>query len=93
MSTLFRVSACLSASQTVCPAPVARASHARTLINVNPFSCLCVHACLSHASGTYLPFALNHMRLCRTDFDVFESVVVFKKNELTYFILTAYANF
>ena len=76
MSTLFRVSACLSASQTVYPAPVGRASHACTLINVNPFLCLCVPAYLSYASGTYLPFALNHMRLFRTDFDVFESVVV-----------------
>ena len=40
------VSACLSGSQTVCPAPVARASNAHTLMNVNPFSCLCVRACL-----------------------------------------------
>ena len=113
MSNLFRASSCLHVSQTVCPAPVARASHARTLINVNPFSficvpasltacpapvarashahtlinvnpfsCLCVPECLHHASGTYLPFALNHMRLWRTDFDMFESVVVCKKIDI-----------
>ena len=54
MSTLFRVPACLSGSQKVCPAPVARASHDHTLINVNPFSCICVTACLRHASGTLI---------------------------------------
>ena len=36
---------CVSASLTSCPAPVARASHARTLINVNPFF-VSLHACL-----------------------------------------------
>ena len=51
MSTHFRVPACLYGSQTVCPTPVARASHVRTLINVNPFSCLCVRACLRNISG------------------------------------------
>ena len=51
MSTHFRVPACLYGSQTVCPTPVVRASHVRTLINVNPFSCLCVRACLRNISG------------------------------------------
>ena len=38
----------LSGSQTVCCVRVLRlrASHARTLINSNPFSCLCMRACL-----------------------------------------------
>ena len=87
MSTLFRVSACLPVwvTNSLSCTRSARASHARTLINVNPFSCLCVPACLRHASGTYLPFALNHMRLCRIDFDMFESVVVCKKKQIDVF--------
>ena len=51
MSNLFRVSAsCLPACVTnsLSCTRSARASHARTLINVNPFSCLCVPACLRH---------------------------------------------
>ena len=90
MSTLFCVSVCLHVWDTnsmfcLClPAYMsctrsACAGHARTLINVNPFFVsACLPAFLHHASGPYLPFTLNHMRLCCTDLDVFESVVVCK---------------
>ena len=75
-----------SVSQTVCPAPVAlaRASHARTLINVNPFLCLCVPACLSHKHSyvTYdnlTSFLVKHHEQSPLVFQINQTVIEFRE--------------